>query len=204
MNTVITIARSYGSGGRTLGKLLGKELGLPVYDREIIGMASEESGINEALFGKQDEVLNEKAWTSFLKRVFGGTGSAADVTSEEKLFEYQSNVIKKLAEKESCIIIGRCADYVLRNYPHVIKLYFYASKNECIERVRRQNGGTDKDIRDMIETTDKLRAAYYKHHTGRNWNDVANYDACFNTGIMEYDQLVDVVKAYIEAKEKTL
>ncbi|MCI6858674.1 MAG: cytidylate kinase-like family protein, partial [Eubacterium sp.] len=111
---------------------------------------------------------------------------------------YQAKIIKELAKEESCVIIGRCADFILKDEPHVLKLFFYAPRKDCIARVREQNGGTDKEIIRKIEKTDKYRTDYCKYHTGRDWNDVRNYDFCLNTASMSYEKLVEVVKEYIK------
>ena len=131
--TVITIARSYGSGGRTLGKLLAEQLGINCYDREILRMASDASGINEALFGQADERLKRSPLFGILKKnpYKGGVipPENSDFVSDDNLFNYQAKVIKELAAQESCVIIGRCADYLLRDDPDVIKLYFCATQS---------------------------------------------------------------------------
>ncbi|MCI5492767.1 MAG: cytidylate kinase-like family protein [Lachnospiraceae bacterium] len=204
-NTVITIARSYGSGGRTLGLQLAKELGVNCYDRELLRMASDDSGINEALFGQSDERLKKMPLFHIAKQVYKGEilpPDSDDYASEENLFNYQAKVIRELAKTESCVIIGRCADYVLKDYDNVIRLFFYAPEKDCIARVSRQNGGTEKDIIKKIEKTDKYRSAYYKYYTGREWNDARNYDLCLDTSSMSYEKLVEVVKAYIEICKK--
>lgn len=200
--TVITIARSYGSGGRTLGKLLAKELGVNCYDREILRMASDKSGINEALFGQVDEKLKKSPLFGIVKKnpYKGGVlpPESDDFVSDDNLFNYQAMVIKELAKEESCIIIGRCADYILRDYDNVIRLFFYAPREDCIARVKEQNGGTEKEIIKKIEKKDKYRSEYYRYHTGREWNDARNYDFCLDTTSMSYEKLVQVVQAYIE------
>ena len=173
-HTVITIARGYGSGGRTLGKLLAEELGVNCYDRELLRMASEESGINEALFGEVDEKVKNMPLFGISKKIYKGEifpPESDEFVSDDNLFNYQAKCIKELAKTESCVIIGRCADYILKDEAHVIKLFFYAPKEDCIARVKSQNGGTEKEIIKKIEKTDKYRSDYYKYHTGRNWND---------------------------------
>ena len=200
-HTVITIARSYGSGGRTLGKLLAEELGIHCYDRELLRMASEQSGINEALFGKVDEKIKTMPLFRISRNVYKGEvlpPDSDDYTSDDNLFNYQAKCIKELAKTESCIIIGRCADFILKDEPNVIKLFFYASIEDCIKRTMAQNGGTEKDIIKKIEKRDKYRSDYYKYHTGRDWNDARNYDFCLNTSSTSYEKLVKVVKDYID------
>ena len=170
-HTVITIARSYGSGGRTLGKLLAKELGIHCYDRELLRMASEQSGINEALFGEVDEKVKSLPLFGISKKIYKGEVFPPEsdaFVSDDNLFNYQAKVIKEVAAEES------------------------------ITRVKTQNGGKEKDIIRKIEKTDKYRSDYYKYHTGKDWNDSRNYDFCLNTASMSYEKLVAVVKAYIE------
>lgn len=204
-NTVITIARSYGSGGRTLGKLLAKELGISCYDRELIRMASDESGINEALFGEVDEKLKKSPLFRIAKRTYNGEvfpPDSGDFVSDDNLFNYQAKVIRQLAEEESCVIIGRCADYILKDYDNVISLYFYAPREDCIKRVQDISSEPVKEIEKKIDRIDKYRADYYKYYTGKDWNDARNYDFCLNTTSMSYEKLVEVVKSYIDICRK--
>lgn len=198
---VITIARSYGSGGRTLGRLLAENLGIPCYDRELIRMASDESGINEALFGAADE--KKKGISLFGKGVRPYKGQllppeSEDFVSDDNLFNLQAKIIKDLAEKESCIIIGRCADYVLKDREDVLRLYFYAPLADCLARAREISGEPEKELLKKIHKIDKYRADYYKYYTGNDWNDTRNYDFCLNTASMSYEKLIEVVKAYIQ------
>jgi cytidylate kinase len=200
---VISIARSYGSGGLTLAKKLGKELGLPVYDREILRMASDQSGINEELFGQVDEHIR-KIFVSAKARYKGLPLSPeySAFTSDDNLFELQADVIKRIANTQSCIIVGRCADYILRDRAYVLSLFFYASEEDCLKRLRRQVSGTDEELIKRMHDIDKHRADYYKYYTGHDWNDARNYDFCLDTGVMDYDRLVEVVKSYIEIKNR--
>ena len=206
MKTVITIARSYGSGGRTLGKLLAQRLGMNYYDREILRIASDESGINEALFGQADERLKKSPLPGILRKhpYTGGVLSpeSADFVSDDNLFQYQAKVIRELAAQESCIIIGRCADYVLRDHPSVIRLYFYAPLKDCVVRVMNQNGLSEKEAVKKIEKIDKYRAAYYRYYTGRDWNDARNYDFCLDTTSMSYEKLAEVVENFVQIYQK--
>ena len=128
---VITIARSYGSGGRTLGKLLAKELGINCYDREILRMASEQSGINEALFGQVDEKIKTMPLFRISNNIYKGEifpPDSDEFTSDDNLFNYQAKIIKELAKTESCVIIGRCADFILKDEPDVVRLFFVCAK----------------------------------------------------------------------------
>ena len=204
--TVITIARSHGSGGRKLGKLLAEQLGINCYDREILRMASDASGINEALFGQADERLKRSPLFGILKKnpYKGGVipPENSDFVSDDNLFNYQAKVIKELAAQESCVIIGRCADYLLRDDPDVIKLYFCAPKKDCVARVMNQNGLSEKEAEKRIEKIDKYRAEYYRYYTGRDWNDARNYNFCLDTTSMSYEKLVEVVTNFIQIYQK--
>lgn len=202
MKTVITIARSYGSGGKNLGKLLADKMGINCYDREIIRMASDSSGINEELFGRVDEKLKKSPLFGIVRsNPYKGNGvippESSNFVSDDNLFNYQAQVIKELAEKESCVIIGRCADYVLKDNPNVIRLYLYAPLEDCVKRVMAQNSITEKETIKKIETIDKYRSDYYKYYTGKEWNDARNYDFCLNTTSMSYEKLIQVVENII-------
>ncbi len=200
---VICIARSYGSGGLTLAKKLGKELGLPVYDREILRMASDQSGINEELFGQVDETVR-KIFLSTKGKYKGMplTPEYAAFTSDDNLFELQADLINRIANTQSCIFVGRCADYILKDRDYVLSLFFYASEDDCLERLRKQVSGTDEELIKRMHDIDKHRADYYKYYTGHDWNDARNYDFCLDTGVMDYDRLIKVVKSYIDIKNK--
>ena len=199
---VITIARGYGSGGRTIGEMLSKKLGIEFYDKDLIKLASEDSGINEALFGQSDEKKNGFGKGSIYKGEVITPDKKA-FTSEENLFNYQAKVIKMLAEKQSCIIVGRCADFVLKDYDNVLKVFLFADEEHCIENVAEIKGITDrKEALKRISSTDKERAAYYKAHTGRDWIDARNYDLSLNTGELGFDKCVDLITSYMDIRFK--
>lgn len=199
---IVTIARGYGSGGRTIGKMLADRLGVKFYDKDLIRMASDVSGINESLFGQSDEKTRSG--------VFGKPGvykgeviapGKSGFISEENLFNYQAMVIKQIAGEGSCVIVGRCADYVLRDDPSVVRVFIYADEEACIKNAADVKGITDR--REAIKTiasTDKERAAYYKAHTGREWIDARNYDLCLNSGDLGFDKCVEIITNFIGIK----
>ncbi|MDD6036829.1 MAG: cytidylate kinase-like family protein [Lachnospiraceae bacterium] len=200
-NYVITIARGYGSGGRTIGKMLSEELNIPYYDRELLRLASDESGINEELFGKADENLKKSLLYKIARKEYKGElipPDREDFVSNDNLFTYQAKVIKDLAAEGPCVIIGRCADYVLKDQPNVVRLYIHAPLKDCIERVRGILHGNDKELEKQILAIDKRRAAYYKYYTGHEWTDAGNYDLCLNTGHMDYETCVKITKSFLE------
>lgn len=202
-NYVITIARGYGSGGRTIGKMLAKELEIPYYDRELLRLASDESGINEDLFGKADETLKQSLLYKIAKKEYTGElipPDREDFVSNDNLFTYQAKVIRDLAEEGPCIVIGRCADFILKDRENVIRLYIHAPMETCVSRERGVLIGNDKEIERQINAIDKRRAAYYRYYTGREWTNAENYDLCLNTGDFDYQTCVEIVKAYLRIR----
>ena len=198
-NVVITIARQYGSGGKTIGAMLAKDLGVNCYSREILKLASEESGINERLFGQKDERLKIPSWFKPLKRPYEGDlipPESSGFVSDDNLFNYQAKIIKDLAGSESCVIVGRCADYVLRNYPNVISVFIHADREFCIERALERNSMTRKEMEKFIAKTDKYRGDFYKYYTGREWTDSRNYDLCLDSGKLGFEKCVEEIKTY--------
>lgn len=188
---VITIARGFGSGGKTIGKMLAEELKVNYYDKDLSKLASDESGIHESLFAMHDE----KESKTLLKK-------KTALTSEDSIFAFQSETIRNLAEKESCIIVGRCADYVLAECSHVIRLFIYADEKACVHEVMERFALSEKEAVKKIETIDKERSAYYKHHTGRDWDCAKNYDLCLNSGELGFDKCIEIIKSYMEVKFK--
>ena len=168
-NYVITIARGFGSGGKEIGSKLAARLGIPCYESQILKMASDESGLNEALFSQVDEKLNvEGRVRSYLRRVpfeKVATPSMKEFTSDINLFNIQSQIIRHLANSESCIIIGKCADYVLRKYPNVLSVYIEAPRSACVNSIMNKMGVTEAEAHKLIEKTDKYRADYSKYYT---------------------------------------
>ena len=200
---VITIARQYGSVGRTIGKMLAQELGIHYYDRELLKLASDESGINEALFAQADEKLKNTSLFRIAQNVYGGElipPDSDDFTSTDNLFNYQAKIIRELAQEESCVIIGRCADYVLKEYDNVLSVFIHAPKDFCIEKAGEVLNLTGRELERYIAKTDKYRAEYYKYHTGREWTDARNYDLCLNSSKLGYERCVQEIIAYMKVR----
>ncbi|MBQ8849326.1 MAG: cytidylate kinase-like family protein [Clostridia bacterium] len=196
---VITVARGFGSGGKTIGRLLAERLDINYYDSDLIKLASEESGINIELFGKSDERVK----TSLFKRYNPSYDSkilppdSDGYASSDNLFNIQAKIIRDLAEKQNCIIIGRCADHILRDSKKAIRLFFYADEETSIKNVVDIYGVSPKVAKAKIESIDKSRASYYKYYTGKEWDDVNNYDLCINTTKLGFEKSVDAVIAYM-------
>lgn len=201
-NIVITIERQYGSGGKSIGKELAEKLNVNYYNRDIIKLASEESGIDEALFAKVDEKLvNNNIFK--LKKIYTGdllSPTSDNFTSDNNLFNVQANTIKKLAKNESCVIIGRCANHILKDYNNVVSVFVHADDNFCQSRIRERVSLPEKDIPKFIEKTNKYRNDYYKYHTGHEWFDLRAYDLCLDSGKLGFDKCVDEILAYIKVR----
>lgn len=199
MAQIITIARGMGSGGRTIGKMLSEELGIKYYDKDLIRLASEESGINEAFFGRVDEKIK----TSFIKRngIYKGgviDPSSKEFTSDRNLFNFQAKIISQLADKEPAVIVGRCADYILRDREDVIRLFIYCDEKTAIKNVIEAYGLSEKDAAKLIEKTDKDRSSYYKYYTGRDWKNAMNYNICLDTSRLDFSTCIRIIKGYID------
>lgn len=200
---VITIARGYGSGGKTIGKMLSESLGIPYYDRDLLRLASDDSGINEQLFAKADEKIKKSLLFKIAKNVYKGElipPDSDDFVSNDNLFNYQAKIIKELANTESCIIIGRCADFILKDYDNVVKVFVHAPLKDCINTLKEMTGKSEKEIEKQIASIDKHRSEYYKYYTGRNWDDAKNYDLCLNSSHLGFEKCVDIVKSYLDIR----
>lgn len=170
-NFVITIARQYGSGGRTVGEMLAKKLGIGYYDKDIIRMASEDSGIHETLFGRVDEYSSAK------KPLFGKNGiysgelispQSKDFTSDENLFNYQAKIIRELAGKESCVIIGRCSNYILKDYPNVLRVFIHADWDFRMEKAAEKLSMSQKEIENSFRRMTNVRMSITADSQVRN------------------------------------
>ena len=204
-NYVITIARGFGSGGKTIGQMLAGELSIEYFDRDILRLASEESGIYEGLFG----MLEEKGKR---RRLFRKDGEyrheqpdtrpeSSEFVSDDNLFKFQAQIIKGLSEREeNCIIVGRCADYILEGRENLVRLFIYADRETCIKNVMQMYGWARKDAQRVIEKTDKNRSTYYRYYTGRDWRDASNYDLCINTSALGYEKSVQMIRDYLKIR----
>lgn len=200
-NFVVTIARQYGSGGRTVGEMLAKKLGIGYYDKDIIRMASEESGIHETLFGRVDEYSSAK------RPLFGKTGiysgelippQSKEFTSDENLFNYQAKVIRELAERESCVIIGRCSNYILKDYPNVVRVFIHGNWEFRMEKASEKLSLGTRELEKFLLKDDKRKDEYYRRFTGQEWKDATQYDLCLDSSKLGYDRCIEEIIHHIE------
>ncbi len=195
----ITIARQFGSGGKTIGKKLAEDLGIKAYSREILKLASEDSGINEAMFNQVDERLKNTPLFRIMRKYKGELipPEGEDFLSNQNLFNYQAKIIKDLAEYGPCVIIGRCADYVLKDFPNVVRLFIYASPEHNRKQVLERGEYSGRDVGKYISKIDRSRSDYYHYYTGQEWTDARNYDLCLNSERLGDDGCVLMIKDYI-------
>lgn len=200
---VFTIARQYGSGGKTVGKMLADELGIPFYSDEILQMASDDSGIRIELFNQADEKLRNSPLFSSQTKIYQGgliTPDKGNFVSPENLFNYQAKVIKEVAEKESCVIVGRCADFVLKDREDVMSVFVHAPMDYCIERGMERNSMTRKEMEKFIIKTDKYRGDFYHYYTGNSWYDARNYHLCLDSSKLGFEKCVETIKEYAKIR----
>ncbi|MBN1108488.1 MAG: cytidylate kinase-like family protein [Bacteroidales bacterium] len=199
---VITIGRQLGSGGREIGQKLAGLLAIPFYDKELIRIASRESGLGEEYFEKADE---KKRFT-FFANILGPKGSLTDdlytgwYLNDETLFRIQSDIIRSLADKASALFVGRCADYILKDHPLCLNVFVYADMEDRIKRITGLRNLSEKKAKELIEKTDKSRAEYYSYFTGKEWGSSGSYHLCINSSLLGIDGTVDLIK-YISEKK---
>jgi len=202
---VVTFARGFGTGGKEIASKLAEELGIHCYENRILTLASQMSGLDEEIFREVDEKVRGKGgFSSFLRGLPKAKSYIArneKFVSDDKLFEYQSKIIKNLAETESCVIVGKCADYVLRGNPRVASVYIEAPRAFCLKRTMEKMGVTAEVAAATITQTDKFRADYYEYYTGGNyWTNPINYDITLNSEKVGIEGCVKMVKHLLEVK----
>ncbi len=198
---VINVGRQLGSGGREIGRRVADDLGLSYYDRKLIELAAHESGFCEELFEKADEKPTKGFFGGLFGMRYPFVGNSAgynDVLSNDALFKIQSDVIRSLADRESCLFVGRCADYILRDYPHCINLFITASTPDRVARLCRQDGITPAAAQELIEKSDKERAEYYNYYGNKLWGAASSYDLCINSTTIGIDGAVTIIEEYVK------
>jgi hypothetical protein len=199
---VINIGRQLGSGGRQIGEKLASGLGIAFYDKELIQLASKESGLGKEFFEKADE----KASHSLIGGLFGLRTSMTNEVylnnylCNETFFKIQSDVIRKLAEEKSCVFVGRCADYILRENPRCVNIFITANTEDRVKRVVEYQQLTEEKARETIEKMDKKRAGYYNYYSNKVWGAAESYHLCINSSVLGIDGTVAFIRRFIEQK----
>lgn len=197
---IITIGRQYGSGGRIIGKKLAEELGISFYNREIIEMAAQRSGMSEETFEKVDETVASSLLYSIATGayMFGNYVSPqVDLPLNDKLFILESEIIKSIASRESCVIVGRCADYILKDYENVINIFIHASKEARKQRAIKEYGINAHKVDGYLTKIDKKRKTYYNYYTGEKWGDSNNYHLCLDSSVLGIEGCVHMIESFI-------
>ncbi len=203
-NTVITLGRQLGSNGRIIGKALADKLGYKFYDKDLIARVAKDNGLSENLFREMDE----KPTSSLLYSLVMGVQSSKglyyhynDMLNGDNLFRLQADLIKKIAQEEPCIIVGRCADYILRDNPNLIKLFLYADIESRIRTLVERNNMDEKEARSAVHKADKRRANYYNFYTNSEWGCVNNYHLCMDTTALSQTDSVNYLYDYIRLRQ---
>ena len=220
-NCVITIGRQFGSGGRYVGRMLAEKLGIPFYDKELLSEAAKQSGICEEIFEDHDEKPTRSLLFNLVTgmQVHGDAGSyymdmplnhkiflaQFDAMSvSDKLYVCQTNVIRDLASKGPCVIVGRCADYVLKDRPNTISVFLKAEMQSKVERAVKYYGVDPQKAEDRIRKADKQRASYYNYYATATWGDVNNYDLCVDTGKLGVEGTAELIARFVELRQAML
>lgn len=198
---IINVGRQLGSGGHLIGKMLAKDLGIAFYDKELLNLAAQESGFDVRFFERNDE------HKGFLKNLLGmfvpfhvSNDPFTNQLSEETLFKFQSDAIRKVASTTSCVFVGRCADYILRDFKECVNIFITANPEDRIERVQQQHGLSEEEARKKIAYMDTERASYYNFYTTKKWGHSGSYDLCLNSSILGIEGTVEIIKAFIEKR----
>ena len=206
-NLVITIGRQCGSGGKKIGETVAQRLGVKCYDKELLTLAAKNSGLCEELF----ETHDEKPTSSFLYSLVMDTYSMGysnsaymDMPLNHKIFLAQFDTIKKLADEESCVIVGRCADYELAEYPNVVSVFVTGNDEERIEYLKQLYKVETAKAKDIMVKTDKKRASYYNYYSSKKWGDSRSYDLCINSSSVGIDGAVDMILELARVKNLRL
>lgn len=203
-NYVITVARGFGSGGKEIASKIAKELGITCYENRILTLASQYTGYDEEEFKRVDEKLDGiylSKVLSDLPRALNPMAQKRGFRSNDRLFGYQAEIIRKLADTESCVIVGKCADHILKDYKNVVSIYIEAPREFCYPRIMEKMEVSEQEAHKLIEKTDKYRADYYKYYThGNYWTNPVNYDMTLNSARIGIDNCVNIVVEYVKKK----
>lgn len=203
-NLVITIGRQCGSKGKLIGEKLAEALGVKCYDKELLSEAAKHSGLCEELF----ETHDEKPTNSFLYSLVMDTYSLGYTTSaymdmpiNHKIFLAQFDTIKKLADEESCVIVGRCADYALAEYPNTVTVFITGNEPDKLEYLQQLYDVNESKAKDIMVKTDKKRASYYNYYASKRWGDAKSYDLCINSSAVGVEGAVKIIQEFAKAKQ---
>lgn len=204
MNSIITIGREFGSGGREIGEKLAESFGIKCYDKELLAAAAKESGLCQEIFAVHDE----RPTNSFLYSLVMNTYSLGyvsnpyiDMPLDQRVFLAQFDAIKKLANQGPCVIVGRCADYALCDYPNCISIFIHAPLEDRVKSISAKNNIGEGAAKDLILKTDKKRASYYNFYSNKKWGVSSSYDLSVNSSVLGINGTIEYIKKFVEMKE---
>lgn len=200
--TIITISREFGSGGRTLGHMVAEKLGIPFYDKELVDQIALESGFAPKYVEEHGEHSPSGSLFSYAFAPQGIPGVMNGLSTADFLWNVQCNVILQIAEKGPCVIVGRNADYILKDHPEALHVYVFADTPYRAERIVRLYGESEKTPEQRLAEKDKRRRVNYHHYTGRTWGQAQNYDICLDTGVLGLEQCADIVVDIVKNSKK--
>lgn len=206
-NLVITIGRECGSAGRLIGQKLAADLGVKCYDKELLTLAAKNSGLCEELFKTHDEKPTSSFLYSLVMDTYSlgyNTSAYMDMPINHKIFLAQFDTIKKLAEEESCVIVGRCADYALADYPNTVSVFICGDEEDKIHHLMERHNVDEAKAKDIMIKTDKRRASYYNYYSSKRWGSCKGYDMCISSSAVGYDGAVDIIKEFAKKKQEFL
>lgn len=198
-NTIITIGRQFGSGGREIAKKVSEKMGIQFYDKELIALAAKESGLSESLFDGIEEKPTNSLLYSLVMGIQSGRGTYyryGDVLNSDNVFRIQSQVIRNLADESSCVIVGRCSDYVLREQPRLINVFVHADMEWRVKRVMEIYQLKEKEAENMITKTDKRRNSFYNFYTNKVWGNVNNYHLSVDTAKIGLEHAAELIVSF--------
>ena len=201
---IVTISRQYGSGGRYIGENLAKAMGVPCYDEKLIDMVAKESGFAQSFVAEKGErmtgslLFNIASSLSFANNVFSTNNG---VTLQDEIYFTQNRIIKELADKGPCVIVGRCADYILREREDCLNVFIFADNEGKIERAEKYFNITREEAPAVLKKKDKARANHYKYYTDQEWGMASNYDLCLNSGLIGIEGCVKAIQQVLELTE---
>lgn len=201
---VINIGRQLGSGGKSIAGIIARRLGIGLYDKELINLAAKQSGLCPELFEQVDEKSSKTMLATligYLRAPFAGDDAGlTNFLTNDALFKIQSDVIRDVAAKESCIFVGRCADYILRDHPQAVNVFVTADDADRVHRIRERQGCTEAEARTLMERGDARRADYYDYYSSRTWGTASTYHLCLNSSVLGEEGTADVIVEFAARK----
>lgn len=198
---IINVGRQLGSGGRIIGNRIAQDFNIKFYDKELLDLAAQESGFDKRFFERNDEHKGFlKMLFSPFAPIFGSSNPYTNQLSDESLFKFQSDAIRKAAEKDSCVFVGRCADYILRDFPNKVDIFITADMADRVKRVSETLNISEKEAEKKCIEGDENRAQYYNYYSAKTWGRAESYDLCINSSVLGIDSTIELVEDFISQK----